>query len=79
MKYCDKNLKPPLLLSTHIMGGRVKILETYSKSEEILSFYPIFHAFTDFVVKCLAVLPCFHSDTLYPQSHLSTHKMEGKT
>ena len=26
----------------HIMEGRVKILETYQKSEEIFSFYPIF-------------------------------------
>ena len=29
-------------MSAHIMEGRVKILETYSKSEEIISFSPQF-------------------------------------
>ena len=42
VKYCDKILKPPPCLLTHIMDGRVKVLETYPKSEEIISFYPIF-------------------------------------
>ena len=40
LKYRDEILKPPLRLSTYIMEGRVKILETYPKSEEIISFYP---------------------------------------
>ena len=38
----------PLRLSAHIMAGRVKILEIYLKSEEIISFYPYFHPFADF-------------------------------
>ena len=49
MKYRDEMLQLPLHLSTHIMEGRVKILETYPKSEEIISFYPNFHAFADFI------------------------------
>ena len=31
------------------MEGRDKILETYSKSEEITAFLPNFHAFTDII------------------------------
>ena len=42
MKYCDEILQPPLRLLIHIMEERVKILETYSKSEEIIRFYPKF-------------------------------------
>ena len=40
LKYRDEILQPPLHLPTCIMEGRVKILETYAKSEEIISFYP---------------------------------------
>ena len=42
LKYYDEILQPPLCLSAHIMEVRVKILETYPKSEEIRSFYPQF-------------------------------------
>ena len=42
MKYCDEILQLPLRLSAHIMEGKVKMLETYPKSEEIISFCPIF-------------------------------------
>ena len=34
------------------MEGRDKILETYSKSEEIIAFLPKFHAFADFIQYC---------------------------
>ena len=34
MKYHDKILNPPFRLPTHIMEGRVEIIETYPKSEE---------------------------------------------
>ena len=40
LKHCDEILKLPLHLSTHIMQGRVKILETYPKSEEVINCYP---------------------------------------
>ena len=51
MKYRDEISQPPFLLSAHIMEGRVKILETYLKSEEIISFYPTFFFlhFADFI------------------------------
>ena len=49
MKYRDGILQPPLRLSAHIMEGRVKILETYPKAEEIISFIPNFHSFADFI------------------------------
>ena len=42
MKYCDEILQPPLCLSAVIMEGKLKILGTNPKSEEIISFYPIF-------------------------------------
>ena len=42
MKYRDEILQPPLRLSAHIMEGRVEILVTNPKAEEIISFYPIF-------------------------------------
>ena len=47
VKYRDKILQPPLRLPTHIMEGRVKILETYPKYEEIISFFPYFRPFAD--------------------------------
>ena len=40
MTYCDEILKLPLRWPICIMEGRVRILETYPKSEEIISFYP---------------------------------------
>ena len=40
LKYRDEILKLPLHFPTYIMEGRVKILETYLKSEEIICFYP---------------------------------------
>ena len=49
LKYCDEILEPPLRLSVYIMKGKVKILQTYPKSEEIISFIPNFHAFADFI------------------------------
>ena len=52
LKYRDEILKPPFRLSTYIMEGRVKILETYRKSEEIISFYPhIFIHLQTFIAK----------------------------
>ena len=42
MKHRDEILQPPLHLSAHIMEGKPKILGTNPKSEEIISFYPIF-------------------------------------
>ena len=42
LKYCDEILQPPLHLSAYIMEGRLNILETYLKSEEIIRFYPQF-------------------------------------
>ena len=42
LKYRDEILQPSLCLSTHILEERVKILETYPKSEKNLSFYPQF-------------------------------------
>ena len=48
LKYCDEILKPPLRLPTYIMEARVKILETYPKSEEIISFSP--HIFVHLLV-----------------------------
>ena len=51
IKYHDKILKTPLRLPTHMMEERVKMLEAYPTSEEIVSFYPIcFCAFADFIV-----------------------------
>ena len=49
MKYSDKILQPLLCLSTHIIKGKLKILETYPKSEEIAHFYPIFLTFVAFL------------------------------
>ena len=45
LKYYDEILKLPLRLPAHIMEGRVKILETYPKSEEMISFCTIFLCF----------------------------------
>ena len=42
LKYRDEILKPPFRLSAHIMEGRLNILQTYPKSEEIISFYSEF-------------------------------------
>ena len=65
LKYRDEILQPPLRLSAHIMEGRVKISETYPKSEEIISFYPhIFVHLQTFIAKCWAELPCFGYDNL---------------
>ena len=36
------------LLSTHIMEGKLKIMKTHQKSEEIVYIYLIFFAFGDF-------------------------------
>ena len=60
VKYGDENLKPPLRLSAQIMEGRVKKLETYLKSEEILCFFPIFSS----IYRLLQALPCFGYNTL---------------
>ena len=49
------------------MEGRVKILETYPKSEEIKAFLPNFHAFADFIQYYRlrgAELPCLGYDNL---------------
>ena len=42
LKYRDEILQLSLPFSTYLMEGRLKILETYPKSEEIISFYPQF-------------------------------------
>ena len=42
MKYCDKILKQPSRRSTHITEGKLEILRTNHKSEEIVHLYPIF-------------------------------------
>ena len=42
VKYCDKILQPTLLLSAHIMVGKLKILETNPKYEEVAHIHPIF-------------------------------------
>ena len=42
MKYRDEILQLPLRLSAHKMEGKPKILRINPKSEEIISFYPIF-------------------------------------
>ena len=49
LKYRYEILQPPFHLSTYIMEGRVKISETYSKSEEIINFYPQFSYIADFI------------------------------
>ena len=41
MEYCDDILQPPSGLLTHIIEGKLKILETNPKSEEI--FIPLFN------------------------------------
>ena len=50
MKYRDKMLQPPFCLSAHacIVEGKLNILETNQKSEEITHFYHIFCALGDF-------------------------------
>ena len=48
VKYRNEILQPPLRLSAHIMEGKLKILGTTPKSEEITHFYPIFCVFADF-------------------------------
>ena len=40
LKYHDEIWKPPLSLSTHIMEGRVKILETYQNLKKLYAFIP---------------------------------------
>ena len=52
LKYCEEILKTPLRLLIHIMEGRVKILEKYPKSEEIISFFSnIFMHLKPFIIK----------------------------
>ena len=41
MKYRDGILQLPLRFSAHIMEGKLRILVTNPKSEEIISLYPI--------------------------------------
>ena len=41
MKYQDEILQLPLHLQTHVMYGKLQILGTNPKSEEIISFCPI--------------------------------------
>ena len=48
VKYCDEIL--PLI--THFMKGRVKILETCPKAEEIINLYPI--------LLCICILLCYY-------------------
>ena len=59
MKYNDELLQPSLCLSTHIMEGKLKMLETNQKPEkklhtfipyfvDLYTFYPIFCAFVHF-------------------------------
>ena len=45
---CDEVLEPTIRLSTHITSGKLKILETNPKSEEVANFYPIFWIFVNF-------------------------------
>ena len=60
MEHCDEILQPPLHLRTHLMGGRVNILETYPKSEEIISFYLLFFLlFVTFIAMSLETMPLF--------------------
>ena len=54
MKYRDKILQPPLCLSAHIME-RVKILETYLKSKEVISFYAQFFMHLQTLYSTLAI------------------------
>ena len=42
LKYLDDILKLPSHLSTYIIEGKLEILETYPKSEEIVHFYLCF-------------------------------------
>ena len=60
------------------MEGRIKILEIYPKSEEIISFYPYFFIHLQTFIAKRWELPCFGYDILLPKSRLTTHKMEGK-
>ena len=60
------------------MEGRVKILETYPKSEDIIGFTLYFHVFTDFYSDTLSKTAMFGYKILKPQSLLPTHKMEEK-
>ena len=48
MKCCDKILQQTIFLSAHILEGKIKLLETLKKSEEILHCYLIFSVFMDF-------------------------------
>ena len=41
MKYHDETFQPPPQLSTHIIEGKLKIVDTSDQSKEIISFYPI--------------------------------------
>ena len=59
LKYCDEILQTPLCLSAHIMEGKVEILETNKKSEEVLHFYFIFGAFMDFIAMSLRGMSMF--------------------
>ena len=47
-RYFDVILKLSIHLSTHIMEGKLKVMVTYPKSEEIMIFIPYFCAFADF-------------------------------
>ena len=42
LKYHVAILKPPLRLPTHVMERRVKILETFPKSEQLEAFMRLF-------------------------------------
>ena len=78
VKYCDEILQLSLRLPTHIMEGRVKILETYPKSEEIISFYPIFSSICIYK-RCVEQNCHVLVTTLYTSiSLVSTHINEGK-
>ena len=60
MKYCDKILQPPLLLSTHIMEGKLKIFKRNQKSEEITTKKILKHRVTESVRFCIDDFPTTH-------------------
>ena len=47
-KYCNETLQLPYRLSIHIGEGKLKILQTNDKSEEVAHFYQIFLCIWDF-------------------------------
>ena len=64
LNYPDETLQPLVYLSAHVIKGKLKLLDTYPKSEEITHFIPYFYT-----------LAAFCSDFVQQNCHILVNKL----